>query len=139
MEIRKVNKKDMNEIINLLDDSLSSFKPNLEEYENIWTSFSGQDNVFSIVAIINSKVVGYGSLVVETKIRGGKMGHIEDIVTHPEYRGKNIGRTIVLELVNIAKNQNCYKVSLQCKEHNVLFYEKCNLNISGVAMQHFIN
>jgi hypothetical protein len=41
-------------------------------------------------------------------------------------------------LFDIAKAYGCYKVSLKCKEHNVKFYEECGYEVSGLAMQVFI-
>jgi glucosamine-phosphate N-acetyltransferase len=37
-------------------------------------------------------------------------------------------------LVRVAKQQGCYKVILDCTEHNVLFYEKCGLSRKEVQM-----
>ena len=92
----------------------------------------------SLVAIIDEKIVGYGSLVIEAKIRGGKAGHIEDIVSLENYRKKGVGKAILNGLFDLAEKNGCYKVSLQCKEHNVQFYEKCNYELNGVAMQRFV-
>ena len=36
-------------------------------------------------------VVGYGSIFIQINIRGGKIGHIEDITVHPDFRKKGIG------------------------------------------------
>jgi len=135
--LRKIDKKDIPFVIDLLQ-SISKFKPREDDYLKIWEEFSKQHNVHSIVALINKKVVGYGSIVIETKIRGGRMGHVEDIVCGEDYKNKGIGRAIVNHLFDIAKINNCYKVSIQCKEHNILFYEKCDYIKSGVAMQRLI-
>ena len=105
---------------------------------SIWNSFCQQSNVQSLVAVIDSQIVGYGSIVIEAKIRGGKMGHIEDIVSHSLFRKKGIGKAIVNALFDVAKVNGCYKVALQCKEHHVKFYEKCGYELSGLAMQMFV-
>lgn len=83
-------------------------------------------------------MVGYGSVVIEEKIRGGKIGHIEDVVSHSLFRKQGLARAVVGALFNIAKANGCYKIALQCKEHNVGFYEKCGFEVSGVAMQIFV-
>ena len=124
-------------IIELLQ-LLSEFKPSKADYPKIWDDFCSQANVHSLVAIIDEKIVGYGSLVIEAKIRGGKAGHIEDIVSLENYRKKGVGKAILNGLFDLAENNGCYKVSLQCKEHNVQFYEKCNYELNGVAMQRFV-
>lgn len=134
--IRKIEKQDMNNVIELLQ-LISEFNPDKSEYSNIWNSFIKQNNQYSLVAIINNKIVGYGSVIIEVKIRGGKIGHIEDIVSHPSYRTMGVGKTIVDALFDIAKANNCYKVTLLCKEHNIKFYEKCNYQLSGSGMQRF--
>lgn len=135
--IREVVQSDMDAVIELLQ-SMSEFKPSKSEYMPIWNSFCKQSNFHSLVAIIDTQIVGYGSIVIETKIRGRKMGHIEDIVSHSLFRQKGVGKAILDGLFNVAKVNGCYKVALQCKEHNVKFYEKCGYEVSGLAMQMFV-
>ena len=76
ISIRAFVQSDMDAVIELLQ-SMSEFKPSKSEYLPIWNSFCQQTNVHSLVAVIDSQIVGYGSVVIEKKIRGGKMGHIE--------------------------------------------------------------
>ena len=104
----------------------------------IWNSFCQQNNVQSLVAVIDSQIVGYGSIVIETQIRGGKMGHIEHIVSHSLFRKKGIGKAILNALFDVAKVNGCYKVALQSKEHDVEFYEKCGYEVSGLSLQMFV-
>ena len=137
ISIREIVQSDMDAVIELLQ-SMSEFKPSKSEYLPIWNSFYQQSNVHSLVAVIDNQIVGYGSIVIETKIRGGKLGHIEDIVSHSLFRKKGIGKAIVDGLFDIAKINGCYKVALQCKEHNVKFHEKCGYELSGLAMQMFV-
>ena len=137
ISIRAVVQSDMDEVIELLQ-CMSGFKPSKSNFLPIWNSFCEQSNVNSLVAVMDNQIVGYGSIVIETKIRGGKMGHIEDIVSHSLFRKKGIGKAVVDALFNVAKANDCYKVTLQCKEDNLEFYEKCGYKISGVAMQIFI-
>jgi glucosamine-phosphate N-acetyltransferase len=137
IEISKIERIHMNDVVAMLHRNLSEFMPQEVEINAIWNSFTIQNNVQSIVALIDGIVVGYGSIVIETKIRGGKMGHVEDIVSHEGHRNKGIGRVIVDSLFQIGKNEGCYKIALQCKEHNIAFYEKCGYSVSGISMQQF--
>lgn len=121
----------------LLLQNMSSYLPPIDSYSDIWEAFSSQPNVHSVVATEGGQVVGYGVVVIETKIRGGKLGHIEDIVSHPSRRSQGIGRIIIDALYEIARTHECYKVALQCQQHNIPFYEKCGYKVSGVAMQRF--
>jgi glucosamine-phosphate N-acetyltransferase len=42
----------------------------------------------------------------------GKVGHIEDIVTHKEYRGMKLGLRVIDTLKYIGKETGCYKSKL---------------------------
>jgi glucosamine-phosphate N-acetyltransferase len=132
--IREIQKTDMSFVIELLQ-SISKYKPSKSEYTKIWNKFKNQKNIYALVAITNNKIVGYGSIVIETKIRGGKMGHIEDIVSHKDFRKSGVGRAIVDKLFVFAKKKGCYKVALQCKKQNILFYKKCNYKVNAITMQ----
>ena len=137
ISIRAVEQNDLEAVIQLLQ-SISEFKPSRLDFLTIWNSICEQSNVHSLVAIIDKQVVGYGSIVIEIKPSGAKMGHIEDIVSHPLFRKKGIGKAVLDSLFKVAKANDCYKVAIQCKENNIEFYEKCEYELSGVAMQRFI-
>ena len=62
----------------------------------------------------------------------GLCGHIEDIVVDKSTRGKNLGKRIIELLKSIAQVNGCYKVILDCAEHNVPFYKKCGFNVKEV-------
>ena len=76
--------------------------------------------------------------MIESKIRGGKLGHVEDIVTHPEQRHKGIGEAVLTALYEVAHSKDCYKMVLQCQQHNVGFYEKCGYEVGGSAMRRLV-
>ena len=135
--IEQLSRNHMEDVIILLQ-YISEYYPPPDSNDNIWMTYQSQPNVHAIVASDNYKVVGFGSLTIETKIRGGKMGHIEDIVSHPNYRNEGLGRIIMESLYEIARHNNCYKLALQCNENNIEFYEKCEYIVSGAAMQRFI-
>ena len=124
-------------VISLLQE-VSIFQPSPEIYDEIWTSFSSQPNSFPIVALSEGEVVGFAVLLVEQKVRGGKMGHIEDVVSHPDFRGLGVGRLLISELADIASTMGCYKVALHCHTQSVGFYEKCGFHPNGNSMQKFL-
>ena len=124
IKLRKIEKADMFDIIEMLQQ-LSEYKPS-EKTTLIFGINFHPENIYSLVATIEDKIVD-GSLLIETKIRGGKMGHIEDIVSHLNYKNKDVGKTIVNGLFDIAKREGCYKVSLQCKNNNITFMKSVNL------------
>ena len=62
------------------------------------------------------------------------LAHIEDVCVAPDFRKYGLGRVIVTKLVEMAKEKGCYKVTLDCADHNVGFYEKCNFEKRGNQM-----
>ena len=136
--IRPIERNDINSVVELLQ-SISDYTPSKSEYSSIWSDLCKQSNAHALVAIVDKHIVGYGTIIFETKIRGGKMGHVEDIVSHSNYRKKGIGMAILDALHDLAKANGCFKIALQCKEHNIDFYKKCNYELSGVAMQIFVD
>ena len=135
-EIRYLKQADMETVIELLQSN-SIYKPNSEDLDTIWQEFSEQQNVHAFVATVDNIVVGCGCLFIEVKIRGGRLGHIEDIVTDPNHRSMGIGKCMVTHLLQIAEEYNCYKVVLQCDETNIPFYEKCGFRRSESGMSQF--
>ena len=137
LKTREIKKVDMDIVIKMLQD-ISSFDPKKSERQEIFNEFISQSNVSGFVYLLENTIVGYGSLIFETKIRGGRLGHIEDIVVNSKYRGKNIGLKIIHHLIEESKKRKCYKVSLVCKENNTIFYEKCGLSIDGISMSELL-
>jgi glucosamine-phosphate N-acetyltransferase len=134
LKVKPVQFKDFFEVVNMLQ-SISNYKPSDKDAQLIWESFNIQNNIKGFSFFYESQIVGYGSIIYETKIRGGIAGHIEDIVIDDRYRGKGYGKFIIDYLIEDARNYNCYKISLSCKEHNVSFYKKCGFNQDGFTMQ----
>ena len=54
-------------------------------------------------------------MLIEKKIRGGKLGHVEDIVIHRDFREKVIGRSLLNALYEIAKKRDAIKLLLLAK------------------------
>lgn len=68
-----------------------------------------------IVLVDNKKAIGFGALVRFTIPSKGEVGMIEDIIVDESYRGKGFGRTILQELISIAKKENVLHVDLTSK------------------------
>ncbi len=124
-------------MINLLNRDLSGYLPSDEQIIQIEQTLFQQSSYFGVVATFAGNIVGYGALLIEYKVRGGKLGHIEDICTDSEHRLQGIGHMIVSSLKTIAKENGCYKVVLSCKPELVEFYRKNGLSVSGQSMVEF--
>jgi glucosamine-phosphate N-acetyltransferase len=93
---------------------------------------------YNFVALTNDgKVVGALTLLIEQKfIHGcGKVGHIEDVVVHGDFRGQGVARNLIKKAIEVAEKEKCYKVILNCKEKLIPFYEKLGFGKHEIEMR----
>ncbi|MDA2922838.1 GNAT family N-acetyltransferase [Patescibacteria group bacterium AH-259-L07] len=93
-------------------------------------------NHYLCVYEFDGKIRGAATLLVQLNLsHGGRpFGHIENVVTDGSKRGTGIGKQIVLYLLELAKQRNCYKVILSCNKRIVVFYEKCGFRKTKSAL-----
>lgn len=80
------------------------------------------------------RVVGTGSFILEQKFihECALKGKIEEVVVDDTYRGRELGKLLIAIFVKLAKHFQCYKLTLDCADHMIPFYEtfgfqkKCN-------------
>ena len=86
----------------------------------------------------DSEIIGSTTLLIEQKFihDGGKVGHIEDVVTRNGYEGFGIGSSLINRSVQFAKQIGCYKVILECSIQNVPFYTKLGFKQHEVSMRY---
>ena len=127
---RPVKRKDLDEVFPLLQQ-LTKIDYSSRDKDDCWDRFITNNSSNSIVGIYNGKVIAYGAVVIEHKIRGGRAGDIEDIVVDKSVRGKNIGVRLIDALISIAKTKGCYRVTLFCDEPLTKFYSKNGFKLFG--------
>ena len=90
------------------------------------------------VAIDDKKIVGSTTLLIEQKFihDGGLVGHIEDVVVRKDYEGKGIGIKLVTSMLERAKEKNCYKTILDCKDDVKQFYERIGFKHESNGMRY---
>lgn len=100
--------------------------------------------VSTYVAKVGTRMVATASYYKERKFirtdkkvetRGGLVGHVEDVVVHPDFRGRGIGKALVARLVEEAREDGCYKIVLDCLDHNIKCYEECGFHIAQTQMR----
>lgn len=74
---------------------------------------------------ITNRIIGAATLVIEQKFIHGcaVRGRLEDVVVNDTYRGKQLGKLIVTTVALLAKTLNCYKITLECKDKLIPFYQ----------------
>ncbi|PAV88581.1 hypothetical protein WR25_14585 [Diploscapter pachys] len=87
-----------------------------------------QPSAYYVVVIedeSSQRVVGSATLVIEWKFihSASCRGRVEDVVIDANMRGKKLGALLNRVLVALAKNIGVYKLSLECKDSLIPFYE----------------
>jgi glucosamine-phosphate N-acetyltransferase len=84
--------------------------------------------------------VASGTIIIEPKIIHGckNVGHIEDIVVHPNYQGEGLSYKIINYLKQYGINNNCYKIILDCNKNIKKVYEKHNFVEKDIQMVYYI-
>ena len=108
--------------------------------EKIFEKINNNPDHIIAVAEKDQKVVGSATLLLETKFihNGGVVGHIEDVVVDKNFQGQKIGEKIIKYLLDVAKNQGCYKTILDCTDEVKSFYEKLGFihNANALRFDH---
>ena len=104
--------------------------------------FPKESHNYKIIVIehkATGQIIGSGSLIIEKKFirNAGLCGHIEDIVVDKTHRGLKLGLRIINVLTELGWANACYKVILDCEEHNVGFYKKCGYTYKGAQMARY--
>ncbi|CAH0551864.1 unnamed protein product [Brassicogethes aeneus] len=78
-----------------------------------------------IVDTRNNQIIGASTLITEFKFihNCSLRARLEDVVVNNTYRGKQLGKLIVLTVSLLAKKLGCYKMSLDCKDSLIPFYK----------------
>jgi len=82
-------------------------------------------------------VVGTATVLVENKLLhyGSSVGHIEDVVVDKDTRLSGVGKQLIERCVEFSKDKGCYKVILDCGDHNIPFYEACGFRVAEGCMR----
>ena len=138
IKFRPIIESDIREVSILLNQ-LNKVDVKSIDYKKAWNNFSSNSSSNSIVGIYEKKIVAYGSIVIENKIRGQVAGHIEDIVVDTMVRGKMLGVKLVKKLIEIGESKNCYRITLFCDKKLISFYERNGFMVNNIIMKKYLN
>jgi glucosamine-phosphate N-acetyltransferase len=137
--IRPIREGDI-EVMYLLQQLSPTIHVDYARFTEFIYEVEGSSNhfVFVMQSTSGHRIVATGTIWIEPKMIHNfqAVGHIEDIVVDASLRGQGIGKCMIQELIDFAKNKNCYKVILHCDADKVEFYEKCGFEKRGVEMRY---
>jgi glucosamine-phosphate N-acetyltransferase len=137
INFRLIKEEDINDVFILLNQLKKIDLENIDR-KKAWNDFNSNTSSNSIVGIYNNRIVAYGSVVIENKIRGEVAGHIEDIVVDSKVRGKMVGVSLIKELIEISKRKGCYRITLFCNEKLVNFYSRNGFKVNNIIMKKYL-
>ena len=138
INFRLVKEEDINDVFILLNQLKKIDLENIDR-KKAWSDFKSNTSSNSIVGIYNNRIVAYGSVVIENKIRGEVAGHIEDIVVDSEVRGKMVGVSLIKELIEISRKKGCYRITLFCNKKLINFYSRNGFKVNNVVMKKYLS
>ena len=108
-------------------------------YDDFSTHFDRMTSKTFVIKT-NQKIIATASIFIESKYihKLSSVGHIEDVVVDMAHRNQGLGKMLIDYCITYAKKNNCYKVILNCSEHNMEFYKKCGFNNKNVEMSVYI-
>ena len=153
MEIRRAMEKDMDGINNLLQQVClvhHKGRPDLFKYgakkytdDQLKAIIHDDNRPIFTATDEDGKVLGYAFCIFQQHINDNiltdiKTLYIDDLCVDEECRGRHIGKELYEKILEFAKGQGCYNVTLNvwsCNEAAMKFYEKCGLKPQKVGME----
>ncbi|MBE5888517.1 MAG: GNAT family N-acetyltransferase [Lachnospiraceae bacterium] len=153
MIIRRAKNGDLSGLNKLLQQVLmvhhngrpDLFKPNVKKYtdEEIFQIISNDETPIFVAVDDEEEVLGYAFCVFKQFVNNEIMTdiktlYIDDLCVDEEKRGMHIGKQLYEYVLDFAKANGCYNVTLNvwsCNESAMKFYEKCGLVPQKVGME----
>lgn len=153
MNIRRAKQADMPGINKLLNQVLmvhhngrpDLFKSNVKKYTDEELTLLIEDDSKPIFVAVDEaeEVLGYAFCVFQQHINNNiltdiKTLYIDDLCVDEEKRGMHIGKQLYDFVIEYAKSEGCYNLTLNvwsCNVSAMKFYEKCGLVPQKVGME----
>ncbi len=152
MDIRRAEKRDMETIMELLHQVLEVHhrgRPDL--FRGNCTKYTGDElekiihdpETPVLVAVDSGRVLGYAFCQFQHKTDDNiltdiKTLYLDDLCVDEKMRGQSIGRQLYQAVLNFARENGCYHVTLNvwnCNPGAMKFYESCGLVPYKVGME----
>ncbi len=130
-EARRAQADDLARLLALFRVSeVSAAAEPMARAEDIWAQMLSRDGLMVFVAEAEYRIVATCMLITAPNLlRSGRQhAFLENVVAHPEFRGRGYGRAVVLAALAAAWELDCHHVFLQSgradpRVHR--FYESC--------------
>lgn len=153
MVIRRAVKTDIDGINKLLYEVLmihhngrpDLFKPDVKKYtdEELAAIIEDDSKPIFVAADEDGKISGYVFCIFQQHRNDNiltdiKTLYIDDLCVDEKRRGMHIGKQLYEYVVDFAKSQECYNITLNvwsCNQSAVKFYERCGMAPQKIGME----
>lgn len=102
--------------------------PAQRQLKVLWHQILNDSNLHYLVGDVESQTVTSCTLaIIPNLTRGGRpYGVVENVVTHPDHRGKGFATAVLKHALDVAWKRGCYKVMVltgRNDDHVLRFYE----------------
>jgi ribosomal protein S18 acetylase RimI-like enzyme len=144
MRIEKINKEDIQVIINLLKNlylELGEEKESIKFLnEELITELIDNGNTTILKATDNDEIVGLITLTESQAIySGGKFGSIDEMYVEQKYRNQNVGEHLIKKAVKIGEEKEWKRIDVTAPTNNnalaLNFYKKNSFIFTGPKLK----
>ena len=153
MTVRRAQKKDadrINELLFQVAELHSSLRPdifrtNAKKYTDneLFAIIENDATPVFVATDLDGTVLGYAFCIYEQVVNNSllcdmKSLYIDDLCVDKAHRGKHIGKALYLHVLEEAKRNGCYRITLnvwKLNEGAMKFYEKCGLSPLKTVME----
>lgn len=153
MNIRRAISKDIPMVNNLLiqvcnvhnEGRPDLFKHNCRKYndDELERIFANPQTPVFVAVDEKDEVMGYAFCIFKQELNNNvltdiKTIYIDDLCVDESRRGQHVGKTLYEYVLNYAKAEGCYNVTLNvwsCNEKAMRFYDSCGLKPQKIGME----
>jgi GNAT superfamily N-acetyltransferase len=139
IEIREATQGDLGAILSLFKQpDVDRQALSIKKAQKIFNRITNYLNYKIYVAETDKRILGTFSLLIMDKLShmGAKSGIVDDVVVHPDWQGKGIGKKMMQFAMDRCKESGCYKLMLSSNIKRNLahqFYEKLGFKKHGYS------
>jgi len=145
--IRRATERDLPEVVRLFaTPDVGNAKneivsdPVHPAYVDALRSMTGDPNNALLVADVDGRVAGVFQLTIIQHVAntGAKIAQIENVVVHPELRGRGIGEKMMRWAIDEARRRGCFRIQLttnKIRKRAHAFYERLGFVASHEGMK----
>lgn len=128
IKIRELTINDVDTLIKLLEQLWVGKSIDENAVKRVIEKGLNSDCQIYICATDNKKLIGYCSLTIKNNLwMSANLGNVDELVVDSEYRNQGIGKLLMAEIEQIAKNHECKRLELDSAFHRTIaheFYER---------------